>query len=142
MFATRIQGLSCNQGQVISFMCQTERKQIDRRKNDSSPLSVCSLRICPYQHFNASMSLPGVSMHFRMRDVCWRTATSASSRRRAWSSGIIGAAMADFMVLTSLWVASCIAGCRGCIKKQRNSNWRGSFQLRFNSSCGHRRGNE
>jgi hypothetical protein len=33
------------------------------------------------------MSLPGVSRHLRMRDVCCRTATKASSSRRAWSSG-------------------------------------------------------
>lgn len=42
------------------------------------------------QHFRASISFPGVSKHLRMSAVCWRTATRASSRRRAWSSGGAG----------------------------------------------------
>lgn len=47
-------------------------------------------RRATYQHFKASISFPGVSRHLRIRDVCWRTATSASSRRRAWSSSVAG----------------------------------------------------
>lgn len=47
-----------------------------------------------YQHFNASISFPGVSRHFRINDVCCRTATNASSRRRAWSSGAAGVVIA------------------------------------------------
>lgn len=39
------------------------------------------------------MSLPGVSRHLRMTEVCCRTATKASSNRRAWSSGGAGVAM-------------------------------------------------
>lgn len=50
-----------------------------------------------YQHLRASMSLPGVSMHLRMSDVCWRTATRASSRSLAWSSGGADVAIVDMV---------------------------------------------
>lgn len=36
------------------------------------------------------MSFPGVSRHLRISEVCWRTASSASSSRRACSSGMTG----------------------------------------------------
>lgn len=52
-----------------------------------------------YQHFRASISLPGVSRHLRMTEVCCRTATKASSRRRAWSSGGAGVAMMQLELL-------------------------------------------
>lgn len=52
-----------------------------------------------YQHLRASMSLPGMSRHLRIRPVWWRTASRASLSRRTWSSGGAGAAMASDRLL-------------------------------------------
>ena len=46
-----------------------------------------------YLHFSASISLPGVSRHRRMRTVCCLTTVKASSSSRAWSSTPGGDAM-------------------------------------------------
>ena len=56
-----------------------------------------------YQHLSASISLPGVSMHFRISDVCCRTASRASSSRRPWSSEPVGVAM--MVQLDQVWAA-------------------------------------
>jgi hypothetical protein len=48
----------------------------------------------PYPHFRASISLPGVSKHFRICCDCCRTTASASSSRRPWSSPTGEVAMA------------------------------------------------
>ena len=48
------------------------------------------------------MSWPGVSRHLRISDVCWRTATRASSSRRAWSSAGAGVAIVAVVLGRSL----------------------------------------
>ena len=57
-----------------------------------SSLAIKNLKLA-YLHFRASISLPGVSRHLRIKCVCCRTTASASSRRRAWSSIAGGEAM-------------------------------------------------
>ena len=48
----------------------------------------CTARmvLMPYLHLSASISLPGVSKHRRIKIPCWRTTPKASSSSRAWSS--------------------------------------------------------